>query len=149
MIATIGDLSNSVPGKIVGQNIRAILFHILVSNRLRGSPDVGTSAFVSKYAYAMSIEPEIAQTVTSIVTMFFADERQAQCLGARSFRARVNASQHFVSFLAGIGAYARARIVAFGLRNTSATIVSPIAMLAVAFILVNPIVTRVTCQWMF
>lgn len=76
MVATIGGLLNSVPGKIDGKNIRAFSFHIPVSNVFRGSPDVGISAFVSGYAYAVSVEPEFGQTVTSIVTMLFADQRQ-------------------------------------------------------------------------
>lgn len=81
----------------------------------------------------MPVEPEVIVTIACVVALFLTYSRYIQCLRARLFRARVNASKHLIPFLAWIGAFARSLIVAFVLRNTSATVITIVAGLTVAF----------------
>lgn len=97
----------------------------------------------------MPVEPVVVSAIASIVTMFLTDERYIQCLRTRLFRARIDASEHLISVFAWIGAYAWLLIVAFDLLNTSATVVTIIAVFAVAFIFDNTIVRCVAFQRVF
>lgn len=129
-----GTFLSSVNGKRAIKNNFRFGFHILVSNQLCGSFDVGMSAFISKYAFTMPVEPEIVVTIACVVTLLLTISWQIQCLCARLFRARINASKHLIPFFTWIGAFARSLIVAFVLRNTSSTVVTIVAVLTVAFI---------------